>query len=236
MRFIRSSHTWVLRIARGCMRQPSTRRDLRCSGRWSRSTWSTQGTKKIWIIMNHAYISSPRKVCWFHHRWATTLVVKYKLVLIEVPTGKAWTSDYGDPHDPHDFDFIHPISPVHNVPKDRILPPTILLTADREYIMCLGLLAFQLTIHPWNSDDDRVVPLHSFKHAATLQYTLPGNPHPLLIRIDKKTGHGAGKATEKKYVASSRLQSATKDVLFRIIEAADKWGFIAQSLGLRWKD
>ena len=68
--------------------------------------------------------------------------MKYKLVLIEVPTGKAWTSDYGDPHDPHDFDFIHPISPVHNVPKDRILPPTILLTADREYIMCLGLLAF----------------------------------------------------------------------------------------------
>jgi prolyl oligopeptidase len=49
------------------------------------------------------------------------------------------------------------------------------------------------------SDDDRVVPLHSFKHAATLQHTLAHNPHPLLIRIDKKAGHGAGKATEKRY-------------------------------------
>jgi prolyl oligopeptidase len=45
-------------------------------------------------------------------------------------------------------------------------------------------------------DDDRVVPMHSFKLAATLQHTLPHNPHPLLIRIDKKAGHGAGKSTE----------------------------------------
>jgi len=112
--------------------------------------------------------------------------------------GKAWTSDYGDPHDAHDFDFIYPISPLHNVPTDQNFPPTILLTADH---------------------DDRVVPLHSFKHAATLQHALPHNPHPLLIRIDKKVGHGAGKATEQ-----------------RIKEAADKWGFVAQSLGLKWRD
>jgi hypothetical protein len=49
------------------------------------------------------------------------------------PTGKAWTSDYGDPEDPNDFDFIYPYSPLHNVPTDRILPPTILLTADRKF-------------------------------------------------------------------------------------------------------
>ncbi|KAI0699823.1 prolyl oligopeptidase [Cytidiella melzeri] len=109
--------------------------------------------------------------------------------------GRAWTSDYGNPHDAHDFDFIYPISPVHNVPTDKKLPPTILLTADH---------------------DDRVVPLHSFKHAATLQHTLPHNPHPLLIRIDKKAGHGAGKSTDQ-----------------RIKEAADKWGFVVQSLGLK---
>ncbi|KAI0786495.1 prolyl oligopeptidase [Abortiporus biennis] len=108
--------------------------------------------------------------------------------------GRAWTSDYGDPHDPHDFDFIYPISPLHNIPLDKVLPPTILHTADH---------------------DDRVVPLHSFKHAATLQHLLPHNPNPLLIRIDKKAGHGAGKSTEK-----------------RIKEAADKWAFVAQSLGL----
>ncbi|KAF9224006.1 hypothetical protein BS17DRAFT_795584 [Gyrodon lividus] len=111
---------------------------------------------------------------------------------------RAWTADYGDPHNPHDFDFIHPISPLHNVPTDKMLPPLLLMTADH---------------------DDRVVPLHSFKLAAALQHTLPHNPHPLLIRIDKKAGHGAGKATEK-----------------RIQDAADKWGFVAQSLGLTWQN
>jgi len=111
--------------------------------------------------------------------------------------GKAWTSDYGDPEDPHDFDFIHPISPVHSVPKDKVFPPMLLLTADH---------------------DDRVVPMHSFKYAATLQHTLSHNPHPLLLRVDKKAGHGSGKSTEK-----------------RIQEAADKWGFVAQSMGLVWR-
>jgi len=47
-------------------------------------------------------------------------------------------------------------------------------------------------------DDDRVVPMHSFKLAATLQHTLPHNPHPLLLRVEKKAGHGAGKSTQKK--------------------------------------
>ncbi|KAL1747799.1 prolyl oligopeptidase [Schizophyllum fasciatum] len=108
--------------------------------------------------------------------------------------GRAWCGDYGDPHDPADFDFIYPLSPLHNVPTDRVLPPTILLTADH---------------------DDRVVPMHSFKHAATLQHLHPANPHPLLLRVDKKSGHGAGKSTEK-----------------RIQEAADKWGFVAQAMGL----
>ncbi|TFK43090.1 prolyl oligopeptidase [Crucibulum laeve] len=112
--------------------------------------------------------------------------------------GRAWTSDYGNPDDPNDFDFIYPLSPLHNIPTDRVLPPLLLLTADH---------------------DDRVVPMHSFKHAATLQHTLPHNPHPLLLRVDKKAGHGAGKSTEK-----------------RIKEAADKWGFVAQSLGLKLKD
>ncbi|KAF8239504.1 hypothetical protein L208DRAFT_1420673 [Tricholoma matsutake] len=111
--------------------------------------------------------------------------------------GKSWTSDYGDPDNPHDFDFIYPLSPLHNVPVDKVLPPTLLLTADH---------------------DDRVVPMHSFKYAATLQHTLPHNPNPLLLRVDIKAGHGAGKSTEK-----------------RIQEAADKWGFVAQSMGLVWK-
>ncbi|KAF8803935.1 hypothetical protein BYT27DRAFT_7259917 [Phlegmacium glaucopus] len=117
--------------------------------------------------------------------------------------GKAWTSDYGNPDDPHDFDYIFPLSPLHNVPSDKILPPTLLLTADH---------------------DDRVVPMHSFKLAAELQYTLPNNPNPLLLLVDKKAGH-AGKSTQQRPVLGSQIR-----------ENADKWGFVAQSLGLVWKD
>ena len=81
---------------------------------------------------------------------------------------------------------------MHNVPTDRILPPTILLTADRKSFSPPKLY---VGVYFYRVDDDRVVPLHSFKHAATLQHTLPHNPNPLLIRIDKKAGHGAGKST-----------------------------------------
>ena len=49
--------------------------------------------------------------------------------------GRAWVSDYGVAKDPHDFDFMYPISPLHNVPTDKVLPPTILLTADRMFIL-----------------------------------------------------------------------------------------------------
>jgi prolyl oligopeptidase len=45
--------------------------------------------------------------------------------------GRAWTSDYGNPDDPADFDFMHPISPLLNVPKNQTLPPMIIHTADR---------------------------------------------------------------------------------------------------------
>jgi len=48
-------------------------------------------------------------------------------------TGNAWISDYGNPDDPNDFDFIYPISPIHNVSKDKVLPPLLLLTADRKF-------------------------------------------------------------------------------------------------------
>jgi len=73
----------------------------------------------------------------------------------------------------------------------------ILLTADREWLYLRLASTINMTTV---IDDDRVVPLHSFKHAATLQYQIPSNPHPLLIRVDTKSGHGAGKSTEKKSV------------------------------------
>ncbi|KAG8965200.1 hypothetical protein FRC05_003343 [Tulasnella sp. 425] len=113
--------------------------------------------------------------------------------------GAAWVSDYGDPRDPNDFDFIKAYSPLHNVPsfKEKALPPTILLTADH---------------------DDRVVPLHTFKHIATLQHEQHDNQNPMLLRVERKSGHGAGKSTEK-----------------AIQEATDKWSFVAVVLDLSWK-
>lgn len=87
---------------------------------------------------------------------------------------------------------------MHNVPKDKVLPPTLLLTGDH---------------------DDRVVPLHSFKMIATLQHTLPDNPNPLLMRVALKAGHGAGKSTQQ-----------------RIDEAVDRWGFVALTMDLQWKE
>ncbi|KIM72948.1 hypothetical protein PILCRDRAFT_15682 [Piloderma croceum F 1598] len=113
-------------------------------------------------------------------------------------SGKAWTSEYGDPRIPEEFGFVYPLSPVHNVPTDKTLPATLLMITG---------------------GDERVVPMHSLKFIATLQYNLPQNPNPLLISIDKTwLGHGGGKSTDR-----------------RIKDAANKWGFVAQSLGLDWR-
>lgn len=81
------------------------------------------------------------------------------------------------------------------------------------------------------------MPLHSFKHAATLQHLHPNNPQPLLLRVDKKAGHGAGKSTEMRYVLTALLlRHVGTDVAASIREYADKYGFIAQTLGLKAKD
>lgn len=109
--------------------------------------------------------------------------------------GRAWVADYGDPYVPHDFDFIYPISPVHNVREGTVMPPTLILTADRNNFV---FDKPRCDISPTITDDDRVVPLHSYKLAATLHHTLPNNPNPILLRVDTKSGHGAGKSTEKR--------------------------------------
>ena len=95
--------------------------------------------------------------------------------------GHAWKSDYGDPDKQEDFENLIKYSPVHNAATvNGEYPSLLLLTGDH---------------------DDRVVPLHSYKFISELQYSKPNNKNPLLIRIDTKSGHGAGKSTEKRVLS-----------------------------------
>lgn len=89
--------------------------------------------------------------------------------------GWAWVSDYGSPDDPQEFDTIRAYSPYHNIRESAAYPPTLVMTGDH---------------------DDRVFPAHSFKFAAALQQAQAGDA-PVLIRIETRAGHGAGKPTTK---------------------------------------
>ena len=88
--------------------------------------------------------------------------------------GYAWAVDYGRSDDAAAFKCLYSYSPLHNIRKVAY-PATLITTADH---------------------DDRVVPAHSFKFAATLQEMQQGTV-PTLIRIDTSAGHGAGKPTAK---------------------------------------
>ncbi len=108
--------------------------------------------------------------------------------------GWAWTSDYGSSENPEEFKAIYAYSPLHNIKADAKYPAVMVTTADH---------------------DDRVVPAHSFKYAATLQEKQSGDA-PILIRIETKAGHGAGKPTSK-----------------IIEEQADIYGFLMKNLGMK---
>jgi prolyl oligopeptidase len=108
--------------------------------------------------------------------------------------GWAWTSDYGSSEKKEDFPFLYAYSPLHHIAKGCCYPATLITTADH---------------------DDRVVPAHSFKFAATLQ-AAQGCDKPVMIRIETKAGHGAGKPTTK-----------------IIEETADRWAFLVKELGMK---
>jgi prolyl oligopeptidase len=108
--------------------------------------------------------------------------------------GAGWSYDYGTSADSKEmFDYLYQYSPVHNV-KNADYPATLIMTADH---------------------DDRVVPAHSFKFAAAMQAAQQGK-NPVLIRIETKAGHGAGKSTQQ-----------------TIAEQADKWSFMFYNMGVK---
>ena len=108
--------------------------------------------------------------------------------------GWAWVSDYGSPEDAEDFKTLLMYSPLHTVKSGSHYPAVLITTADH---------------------DDRVVPSHSFKFAAALQDAVDPATGPILIRIETKAGHGAGKPITKS-----------------IEEAADRWAFLGKVLGV----
>jgi len=89
--------------------------------------------------------------------------------------GWGWVSDYGSSDSAKYFKYLYSYSPYHNIKDVTVYPATMVTTADH---------------------DDRVVPGHSFKFAAKLQHAQAGKA-PILIRIDKQAGHGAGKPLSK---------------------------------------
>ena len=109
--------------------------------------------------------------------------------------GWSWTGDYGSSDDAEEFRYLLTYSPLHNLRPGISYPATLVTTADH---------------------DDRVVPAHSFKFAATLQEKNVGK-NPVLIRIETQAGHGAGKPTSK-----------------QIDEWADVWAFTFKNLGLTY--
>ena len=105
--------------------------------------------------------------------------------------GAAWISEYGSPDNAEEFKAIHAYSPLHNLKPGTKYPATLVTTADH---------------------DDRVWPGHSFKFATAMQAAQAGSA-PVLIRIETKAGHGAGKPTSK-----------------QIEEVADRWAFLVHNL------
>jgi prolyl oligopeptidase len=108
--------------------------------------------------------------------------------------GWAWVSDYGSSDNADEFKALYAYSPLHNIKAGTAYPATMVITADH---------------------DDRVWPGHSFKFAAALQAAQRGSA-PILIRIETKAGHGAGKPTSK-----------------IIEEIADRWAFLIKTLEMK---
>jgi prolyl oligopeptidase len=109
--------------------------------------------------------------------------------------GRFWVPEYGSADNSEQFEFLIKYSPLHNVKPNISYPPILITTAE---------------------GDDRVVPAHAYKWAATL-HTISTSPHPVFLRTEVKAGHGAGKPISK-----------------AIDEQADIYAFLARVFEMTW--
>ena len=112
---------------------------------------------------------------------------------LQSANARQWSDDFGISEDAEGFGYLWEYSPYHNLRDGVCYPPTLVTTAE---------------------GDDRVSPWHSYKFAAMLQHAHVG-PNPVLIRIESRAGHGAGKPLSKS-----------------IKETADVYAFLAKHLGM----
>ena len=169
--------------------------DFAACARWmSESGWSRPGRTAIWggsnggLLVGATLTQRPELV----GAAIADVGVFDMLRFARFTIGWAWRSDYGDPEDPDQYRWLRAYSPLHNVRAGLCYPPTLIMTGDH---------------------DDRVVPGHSFKFAATLQ-AAQACDNPVLLRVETAAGHGLGKPTGK-----------------LIDEAADRIAFLELTLG-----
>ncbi|HEX5471616.1 MAG TPA: prolyl oligopeptidase family serine peptidase, partial [Lacipirellulaceae bacterium] len=117
--------------------------------------------------------------------------------------GQFWRDEFGNIAKQDEFKSLLAYSPYHNIKKGTHYPPTLIMTADT---------------------DDRVVPMHSFKFAAKMQWAVAGLSEtgynaPILLRIESRAGHGAGTPVKK-----------------QIENATDRWAFLVKELGMETVD
>ncbi|MDR0296039.1 MAG: prolyl oligopeptidase family serine peptidase [Prevotellaceae bacterium] len=124
------------------------------------------------------------------------VVVMDMLRFHKFTVGWGWVGDYGSSDNEEQFHYLLGYSPLHNIQQGVCYPATLITTADH---------------------DDRVVPAHSFKYAATMQEAQDCE-NPILIRIETMAGHGTGKPMSKS-----------------IEEATDMWSFVLYNLGMKYK-
>ena len=132
----------------------------------------------------------------------------FRAVVIQVPLldmlryhrfliARLWIPEYGSADDPEEFRWLRAYSPYHHVTSGVLYPAVLLATAE---------------------SDTRVDPMHARKMTARLQ-AATGSDHPVLLRLEARAGHGAGKPVAKV-----------------LEELVDTWSFVAQELGVNWHD
>ena len=170
--------------------------DFIAAGRWltengytSRSKLAIQGGSNGGLLVAACLLQEPEMFGAAVSQVPVTDMLRFQ----KFTAGRFWVTEYGNAEESaEDFRMLYAYSPLHNVRPGAEYPPTLITSADT---------------------DDRVVPMHAKKFAATLQ-TVQTGPNPILLRVETKAGHGGGKPTAKVIEELADIYG----FLFRVLE------------------